>query len=574
MRKVSSAEHLYEATDFEDKAGIPKSATNSPQVPRKSPDLGDHAPSPTLPLPNRNFLASPPNLDELKEGVDSSQLYAQVVAPPKQQPTKKDELPEKKKGDAAAAAGVSDQASNGGVIGTSAAVGPSDVKAAFEEQEKELLVVTSLDDRFGRVVSPEREVKTEIEHMMQGDDAYAVVPTKLKKKIRKRKMESSEKDKANASVQPSSSESEKKSLQGPGKVPPPKPPKSYRDHQSSSHGGSSPTHAPSTVAKESAGSPTQSYPTPSSSRNLSPPPADTSLALTPQERSRVASFSSGPPSFPPPPPPKSMSPDSINESIDDNEGGENPYNTIDGLKKPKRKAPIAPAAGRRPSFNAQNGTQDKNEPGYETVKSDRGTGQKKKSAPGPPRNRPDLVHIDKVSKPHLTPNQRAPHLYSTFEDYEDESGEVKSKESSIAVPVKTPSAGYATVSHPRRGSQPQPSAKKNQHPPPMVGRLSKHPKLSPKTRPPPPPPGKKRPSELNTLTPPGPVVTESGSHSADDQLGKRIFVSMENSPTPDSGGPEPKFLFSHAQKFIVVSLCTYSTQYVACAHYTCACVYT
>ena len=78
MRKVSSAEHLYESADFDnDVPGMPKSATNSPLVPRRSPEQGDRdsgptagpAPSiagPSLPQPNRNFLPGPPNLDEIK----------------------------------------------------------------------------------------------------------------------------------------------------------------------------------------------------------------------------------------------------------------------------------------------------------------------------------------------------------------------------------------------------------------------------------------------------------------------------------------------------------------------------
>ena len=272
--------------------------------------------------------------------------------------------------------------------------------------------------------------------------------------------------------------------------------------------------------------------------------------------------------IPPPPPPKSVSP----EPIVEDEGGENPYNTVDEVKplKPKRKAPPAPGGRRPPPPRAQNGSLGEDEPGYEIVKNDKKSGRKK-GEPQRDKDKPGMVHIDKVSKPHLSPNQRAPHVYATFEVVEDESGEMKGKEGSITVPVKTPAAGYATVSASKRATLPISLTKRDtpqqQQSPP--GRLLKNPKLSPKARPPPPPPGQRRPGDSSTLPLSSsgsghhplskqlasPMSGDSPSLVAEDQIGKRIFVSMEKSPTPDSaaGVAEPKFLFSHAQKFIEVN---------------------
>ena len=570
MRKASSVEHLYETADFNDDVNRPKSARNSPQVPRKPPERGDHAPgpaaNPALPLPNRNFLAGPPNLDELKVGVDPSQLYAQVVASPKQSPKQKSNELSVLEKNSADSAGVAQEATTTGDEGTVAGAtgGVQEVEGDHvpepqkeEGEGKDQLVVTSLDERFGHYPSPERDVNAEIEHTMEGEDTYAVVPAKLKKKARRQKFKSSEKEQDQVdgtppTVNESGPENSTK-VRNPGKKAPPKPPKSYQEYISSSPSGRvSPMAMFASATQEKADGQNRSpsvVATTSSPSNLSPPPpppVDIALGLTPQERTRVASFSSGPPSFPPPPPPKSVSPEPIGED----EGEENPYNTVDEMKKPKRKAPPAPGGRKPPPPRAQNGSLGEDEPGYEAVKNDRRTGRKKDSQ----KNKPGLVHIDKASKPHLSPNQRAPHVYTTFEVVEDESGEVKGKEGSITVPVKTPAAGYATVSHSKRVTLPSSLTKRD------PGRLLKNPKLSPKSRPPPPPPGQRRPGDSSTLPSPGHPLSKQlaspmagDSPSSEDQIGKRIFVSMENSPTPDSAGLEPKFLFSHAQKFIVVS---------------------
>ena len=602
MRKASSVEHLYETTDFDDSVKMPKSARNSPQVPRKPPERGDHAPGPAVPLPNRNFLAGPPNLDELKKGVDPSQLYAQVVASPKQPQKKRksNDLSEnsKESTDSAGAALQSGETSStgteGAITGATGGVPDKDIEGDHvpeQPKEKGHLAATSVDQS----PSHEHVAPADIEHKMEGEDAYAVVSADLKKKARKKRLKSLESDKLDNTaatppsppvVQATASESRGEpgsiAIIAPtprgrnlGKKAPPKPPKSYQEHISSSPSG---RVSPMAMLAKSAATGTQERAdgenrlppavvgatTSASSRNLSPPPVDIAFGLTPQERTRVASFSSGPPSFPPPPPPKSASPEPINEDED----GENPYNIIDEVKiKPKRKAPPAPR--RPPPPRAQNGSLGEDEPGYEAIKNERKTGRKKE----PHRdNKPGMVHIDKVSKPHLSPNQRAPHVYTTFEVVEDESGEMKGKEGSVTVPVKTPAAGYATVSHSsKRVTLPTSLAKRDapQQPP---GRFLKNPKLSPKLRPPPPAPGQRRPGDSSTL-PTNTTTSSSGRHIsskqlaspmtgdsptssvAEDQIGKRIFVSMENSPTSDSTGvAEPKFLFSHAQKFIEVSL--------------------
>ena len=575
MRKASSVEHLYETADFDDNVKMPKSARNSPQVPRRPPELDDRAPgpaaSPALPLPNRNFLAGPPNLDELKKGVDPSQLYAQVVASPKQPQKKRrsNDLSEKESVDSADAALQTGETSSTGTEGAIAGTteGEPDVESdrvPEQQKEKDCLVVTSFDQS----PSPEHVAAAEIEHKMEGEDAYAVVSSELKEKARKRRTKSSDKDKIDSAppvVQATVSESGESGSaprgRNLGKKAPPRPPKSYQEHISSSPSGrvSPMAMLAMSATQEKTDSENRSPPAfvgaaTSSPRNLSPPPVDIALGLTPQERTRVASFSSGPPSFPPPPPPKSVSP----EPIVEDEGGENPYNIIDEVKiKPKRKAPPAPGGRRPPPPRAQNGSLGEDEPGYEVVKKDRKAGRKKE----PQRDKSGMVHIDKVTKPHLSPNQRAPHVYTTFEVVEDESGEMKGKEGSITVPVKTPAAGYATVSHSsKRATLPSSLAKRDTQQPP--GRLLKNPKLSPKARPPPPPPGQRRPGDSSTLPTSGhplskqltsPMTGDSPS-VAEDQIGKRIFVSMENSPTSDSAGvAEPKFLFSHAQKFIEVS---------------------
>ena len=579
MRKASSVEHLYETADFNNDVKMPKSARNSPQIPRKPPELGDHAAagpaagpaaSPALPLPNRNFLAGPPNLDELKKGVDPSQLYAQVVASPKQPPKKQksDDLSEKESADSA---GAAQQAGETGSADTEEAVASAtggmldDEGGHVPEQlkEKDRLVATLVDES----PSPEHVASTEIKHTKEGEDVYAVVSAELKKKARKRKTKSSEKGKTDSTPGPPTVQTTTTSESGEGSTPrgrnlgkkvPPKPPKSYQEHISSSPSGRvSPMamFATSAADGKNRSPPAVFGAATSSSGNLSPPPVDIALGLTPQERTRVASFSSGPPSFPPPPPPKSVSP----EPIVEDEGRENPYNIVDEVKiKPKRKAPPAPGGRKPPPPRAQNGSLGEDESGYEVVKNDKRTGRKKE----PQRDKPSMVHIDKVSKPHLSPDQRAPHVYTTFEVVEDESGEMKGKEGSITVPVKTPAAGYATVSHSaKRVTLPTSLAKRDVQPPP--GRLLKNPKLSPKSRPPPPPPGQRRPGDSSTLPSTShplskqlasPMTADSPS-VAEDQIGKRIFVSMENSPTSDSTGvAEPKFLFSHAQKFIEVSL--------------------
>lgn len=577
MRKASSAEHLYESADFEnDTPGMPKSATNSPLIPRRSPEHGNHAPGPTagpapsvagaaLPLPNQNFLPGPPNLDELKEGVNTSQLYAQVVASPKQPPkkTKDGKTRDKKSADSEAARLDVDQTKESGKMendeGLLASVlavmertqdGESwrnDKNEEVDKDEQTQLVETSLDDKFGRVTaSPERDVSNvEIEHTMEGDDAYAVVPAKTKKVAARKQKVKEMKAKAVKSNKGNGMEDNK----GAGKLPPPKPPKSYLEHiaetQDRKVESETPSH-PTTVSAPP--------------RNFSPPPpslptVDISLGLTPQERTRVASFSSGPPSFPPPPPPTSTSPEPLGESMNEEVGESLGNTTNSATKKPKRKAPPRPEGKRLPSSRPQNGLLGENEPEYEVVKNDKRvvTGHKK-DVPKTEKNGPGLVHIDKVSKPHLTPSQRSPHVYSTFEDVENEHGELKTKEGSITVPVKTPAAGYATVSHSKRATLPQPGTKDVRSP---SGKLSKHPKLTPKTRPPPPPPGHRRSDDSTSsgslISPHGQPLQMGADPLAEDQLGKRIYVSMENSPTQDSTGPEPKFLFSHAQKFIVVS---------------------
>lgn len=574
MRKASSAEHLYETADFGNDVKMPKSARNSPQVPRKPPERGNEgaagpSASPALPLPNRNFLAGPPNLDELNKGVDPSQLYAQVVASPKQPPKKRksDDLSEKESADSAGAARQTDETGNeGAVAGVTGGVQDVEGGHAPEQlKEKDHLVVTSLN----QTPSPEHVASADIEHTIEGEDAYAVVSTELKKKARKRKTKSSEKDKPDNTLGPPAVQTTAASENSEGSAPrgrnigkkiPPKPPKSYQEHISSSPSGRVSPMAAMLAAQERADGENRSPPavfgaTLSSPRNLSPPPVDIALGLTPQERTRVASFSSGPPSFPPPPPPKSISP----EPIAEDEGGENPYNIVDEVKiKPKRKAPPAPGGRKPPPPRAQNGSLGEDEPGYEVVKNDKRTGRKKE----PQRDKPGMVHIDKASKPHLSPNQRAPHVYTTFEVVEDESGEMKGTEGSVTLPVKTPAAGYATVAHSaKRVTLPTSLAKRDPQSPP--GRLLKNPKLSPKSRPPPPPPGQRRPGNSSTLPATGhPLSKQLASPMtgdsplvAEDQIGKRIFVSMENSPTLDSAGvAEPKFLFSHAQKFIEVSL--------------------
>ena len=585
MRKASSVEHLYETADFDDDVKMPKSARNSPQVPRKPSEPGDSAPGPgpgagpALPLPNRNFLAGPPNLDELKKGVDPSQLYAQVVASPKQPQKKRksSDLSEKESTDSAGTAIQTGETSLTGTEGDIAVTGVTGGAPVVEgvhvpEQPKDKerhLIVTSVNQS----PSPEHVAAADIEHKMEGEDAYAVVSAELKKKARKKRVKS-ETDKIDntapgpppaiqATVSDSGESGSSATPRGRnlGKKVPPKPPKSYQEHISSSPSGRVSPMAMFAATQEKTEGENRSPPaavgaTTFSPRNLSPPPVDIAIGLTPQERTRVASFSSGPPSFPPPPPPKSVSPEPVVEE----EGGENPYNIIDEAKiKPKRKAPPAPGGRRPPPPRAQNGSLGEDEPGYEAVKNDRKSGRKKEAQ----REKPGMVHIDKVSKPHLSPNQRAPHVYTTFEVVEDESGEIKGKEGSITVPVKTPAAGYATVSHSsKRVTLPTSLAKRDtqQQPP---GRLLKNPKLSPKARPPPPPPGQRRPGDSSTLPTPGhprskqlasPMTGDSPSSVAEDQIGKRIFVSMENSPTPDSAGvAEPKFLFSHAQKFIEVS---------------------
>ena len=617
MRKASSVEHLYETADFDNDVKMPKSARNSPRVPRKPPQLGDHAPGPALPLPNRNFLPGPPNLNELKEGVDPSQLYAQVVASPKQPQKKRrsNDLSEKES---------SDRDSTGMVLenslstGTEGAVAVADAvtggvpnvegdRVPEQQQKEKVSLVASLLDQSP---SPEHVAAADIEHKMEGEDAYAVVSAELKENARKRRLKSTESDRTDNTAPPppptvsGSGEAGSSTTprgRNPGKKAPPKPPKSYQEHVSSSPSGRvSPMlmFAKNAAAQEKAESGNRSPQAvvaggaTSSPRNLSPPPVDVALGLTPQERTRVASFSSGPPSFPPPPPPKSASP----EPIVENEGAENPYNTVDEVKslKPKRKAPPAPGGRRPPPPRTQNGSLGEDEPGCEMVKNDKKAGRKKGD-----KDKSSMVHIDKVSKPHLSPNQRAPHVYTTFEVVEDESGEMKGKEGSITVPVKTPAAGYATVSSSKRATLPTSLTKRDtpqqQQSPP--GRLfNKNPKLTPKARPPPPPPGQRRPGDSSTLPLTSsssgsgghhprskqlasPMTGDSPSSSvAEDQIGKRIFVSMENSPTPDSAaGPgvaEPKFLFSHAQKFIEVSrLQTFYHMYMHDPAHACTCSY-
>ena len=561
-RRASSVEHLYESADFEDDAGMPKSASNSPHVPRRSPGQVGHAPSPmagpALHIQNRNLLAGPPNLKELKGGkVDTNQLYAQVVPSPKQQP-KIDKQSSSKDADSAAAmvangpgmsqTGIEDVA---GASSTTETPGGRDGEAKLIEG----LVVTSLDEKFGRGISPEKEMlSAEIKHTLQGEDAYAVVSTQLKKDAAKRRKKKFKEGKSDGgTVQPLSDGNEKEgqrvgdggevvSNKTPGKVPPPKPPKSYREHIASSGAQTPSSNVASSDKTEGDGQRHTARPT--SPRNMSPPPSqlDVSLGLTPQERTRVASFSSGPPSFPPPPPPKSASPDVISESFEDELEDAADSTT---KKTAKRKAPPRPHP-----FRVQNGALGEGEPGYEATKNERKTtGRSKKD--GAAKNPPGLVHIDKVSKPHLSPSQRRPHVYSTFEDVQDELGDLKTREGSITVPMKTPSVGYATVSssNARRGSMPQP-AKSGRS---TSAKFAKHPKLSPKTRPPPPPPGQRRPGDAANSASSPQKGAEAGA--VDEHVGKRIFVSMENSPTSETNGPEPKFLFSHAQKFIVVSNC-------------------
>ena len=563
MRKASSVEHLYESADFDSTvavAGVSKSVDNSPQVPRRPLENGDHAPvplaSPALPFPNRNVLPGPPSLDDLKEGIDSSQLYAQVVAPPTQR--KSDDLSEEKDIDPSVVVMV-DEAGETGKAGDEKPVSTS-LAAGAPEVGKDSLAVAPLGDKLSDS-SPEHK---EIEHVMEGEDAYAVVPAKVKKEARKRKMMKEKKEESVKEDPPAENGGNDKAgttTKSGGKVPPPKPPKSYREHIASSN---SPTQVPPEVeVKGSVENGVESenpsnLPTSDSLGNLSPlfPSLEFSFGLTPQERTRAASFSSGPPSFPPPPPPKSVSPEPISEHVDA-ASREGVYSTVDETKKAKRKAPPPPNVKRPPPprARAQNGTLAEDELGYEVVKNDKKTPGRKKDPPGSQKSKPEgLVHIEKVNKPHLSPSQRSPHVYTTLEDVQNENGEVRTKEGSVTMPVRTPAAGYAAVAQGKRGSLPA-QVGKGSRSPSMLGKLAKHPKLSPKTRPPPPPPGQRR--QGGDQASPS-VAAATVDPAAEDQIGKKIFVSMENSPTPESagggGGAEPKFLFSHAQKFIVVSI--------------------
>ena len=78
LHKSTSVEHLYESTDdFNNKDGS-KSASNSPQLIKRSPQQ-----VPELPRPNLKLLENPPEPNEIPENVDVKELYAQVTKPKK-----------------------------------------------------------------------------------------------------------------------------------------------------------------------------------------------------------------------------------------------------------------------------------------------------------------------------------------------------------------------------------------------------------------------------------------------------------------------------------------------------------
>ncbi len=505
MHRSSSAEHLYEAANFNGKAKPSKSTNNSPRIPRK----GDERRA-----MERKVLENPPELDDLPEGMDDSHLYAHVVKPDAAKRTE-DRNKEEEVGEEANKE-VKDSQPGDNVDLSREALG---------------LVVTCHDE------GSDDDVKyaiasSEIEHTTSGDHTYAVVQITSRKKKKKKASLNSEDggggeggggDVEGQSVDDGlTTPCDHASLPTPlHKLPPPpkpasrlkpvkpvpfspkgttppvtigekkeivplneeqvkSPPSQDKSPPSQDKSPSSQVKSPPSQVKSP---PSQDKSLPSSpSRELNPafPPQTNDLA-----KSKMLSLSSKPPSFPPPPPPSvSPPPPPVSPPLSLCED-ENAYAVV--LPTTKRSKLKAKARNAAPP------------------------------PPPPPSDR--MVHIDSVAKPVEGVVSRPPHSYASV----DTSNPGTLVQGTESIPMKN---------HKYSSLHSENKKPKNQ--------MRKYRTLPARGTPPPPPP--------TTATPT--PTTQDDSAYATIQVGE----NSSRGQSSDSGAPQFLFSSNYASNLIRVSI--------------------
>lgn len=570
LRKASSVEHLYDEArpPLNPHHVLRREEQNLEELQARGAPV-----SPSLHplLPSGRPLAKPLNLDLLPEGVDITSLYAVVTSkmiPPNetennnqiacgtehmQEINKSSDIEESFLAEKVLGDSICDENKD---VNRNSSVSPS--KNSLYEREG--IVVTNLDDKFGNTKNNSEEMfvsSADIEHIVSGGDVYAVVKTNRPKSLTKKDNvvnESTNIKKCTSLPEVEANSTKLTDIKGPDV--PSKPPHTSRGK---------PLQPGSTMSVEEESESLElprvdmslttsdwilSHPGPSSSVDRFDNTAKKSVDIPlPTIKTPSLSSGSGPPSFPPPPPPKGSTPEPGSFIPDDP-----PYEVVSMVLRKSSASKLPKVLVDKPAGTSPTEDEQLDGIGYAVISNEhkRANGDVSRTQPdsSPPL---DMVLIDDTITSDMTRQQRPPHVYSTVQDSEmDESvGGV--------VAVRMVSHGYATVTDNKNRAASKQLSKK---------------KLPPRTRPPPAPPvGHKRSSG------PSPSINDSS-----DQLQARVssmapeFISSPSesgSSQKDQGSEshlskrlcstdsisradykEPKFLFSErlCQSLIAVSV--------------------
>ena len=544
LRKTNSDEHLYD---------VARPPVIPPPVQRQQQDHdgiegrgAQVGPVLQPPLPHGHPIARPLFPDMLPEGMDITGLYAVVTS--KKGPSIDTENSTQGASEEGQQVTMKSLENGESTLKEDSAVGgsgenkkdpsPGDSPSKSSLLEREGIVITSLDEKFGEGKSLIEETfisSADIEHTVSGGQVYAVVQSRPKSKKKKSNVNESLTTSESASlpdVQASDGD--------PAKLHPPnvpiKPPRS----------GKGPPPKPTPFRIDDKTRVSSEFPKAQNIDDLSQPPnklppappspendlQDTVLSI---EKTQSLNLGSGPPSFPPPPPPKSSTPEPGGEKEND------PAYEIISVTS-KRTKPRKVLLLDRPTAPSPPKDEQLKEGAYAIVSDVLKTKTESLSSQ-------EMVLLDDAIKPDVLLQKRPPHLYSTVEEAQDE----ESPEGVVAVPMV--SHGYATV------------AIKNRTPnkPPNKKRL---PQLKPRTKPPPAPPMKLTAvaSPSGTLSPGHQQVARVSSAPLEhlmsplDSATGSLIHSDKRTHSVDSTGrveyAEPKFLFSQklCQSLIAVSL--------------------
>lgn len=552
LRKTNSDEHLYDvARPPVNLLPIQRQEQDQDGIEGRGEPVG---PSLQPPLPQGHPIARPLDPDMIPEGVDITGLYAVV--------TSKKGSSKDTDNNTQGASGVGQQTrtkplENGdSVLIEDSTVGGSGEKEKDPNRsdspsksslyEREGIVVTSLDEKFGEGKSENEETfvsSADIEHTVSGGQVYAVVQSRPKSKKKKgnnvnESLTNSEptslSDVQAGNADPAKSQPPDVPAKPPrsGKVPPIKPAPFKIDDDKRKSSELSKAKLPPNIDDLSQ-PPSRLPPAPPSPENN---PQDMVLPI---EKAQVLNLGSGPPSFPPPPPPKSSTPDPSAEKGDDDHA----YEIIPVSSK--RTKPRKVSLPDRSTTTSPPKDEQLKEGGYAIVSNELKTKAESSTSQ-------EMVLLDDAIKPDVLRQQRPPHLYSTVQEAQEE----ESPEGVVVVPMV--SHGYATVTNKNRTPNTKPPSKK------------RIPQLKPRTKPPPAPPVKRTglASPSATVSPGHQQVARVSSTPLEHLVSPPDFVPSPDSHSDrrtysvDSSGRteygEPKFLFSQklCQSLIAVSLLT------------------